>query len=42
MRLGVLAKPGAKDRGIEQIRPELSGKKRPKVGDVFSTIGRDG
>ena len=42
LRLGVLAKPGAKDRGIEQIRPELSSKKRPKVGDVFSTIGRDG
>ena len=33
------AKLAAKDCGVEQIRPELSSKKWPKVRDVFGTIG---
>ena len=33
------AKLAAKDCRVEQIRPELSSKKWPKVGDVFGTIG---
>ena len=35
------AKLVAKDSRVEQIRPELSSKKWPEIGDVFGTIGRD-
>ena len=34
------AKLAAKDCSVEQIRPELSSKKWPEVGDVFGTTGR--